>query len=52
LNHETYRERARGEKRLTYLAQAPNNWDDQLVTSPEIKDRPYREALCRMKTAT
>jgi NitT/TauT family transport system substrate-binding protein len=37
LHHETYRERARGEKRLTYLAQAQNNWDDRLVASPEIK---------------
>ena len=27
LHHETYRERAKGEKRLTYLAQAQNNWD-------------------------
>ena len=31
LHHETYRERAKGEKRLTYLAQAQNNWDDRLV---------------------
>src|SRR5215813_6530622 len=30
LHHETYRERAKGEKRLTYLAQAQNNWDDRL----------------------
>lgn len=37
LHHETYRERARGEKRLTYLAQAQNNWDDRLVAAPEIK---------------
>ena len=29
LHHETYRERAKGEKRLTYLAQAQNNWDDR-----------------------
>jgi ABC-type nitrate/sulfonate/bicarbonate transport system substrate-binding protein len=37
LHHETYRERAKGEKRLTYLAQAQNHWDDRLVASPEIK---------------
>ena len=36
LHHETYRERAKGEKRLTYLAQAQNNWDDRLVAAPEI----------------
>jgi ABC-type nitrate/sulfonate/bicarbonate transport system substrate-binding protein len=29
--------RAKGEKRLTYLAQAQNNWDDRLVAAPEIK---------------
>jgi len=38
LHHETYRARAKGEKRLTYLAQAQNNWDDRLVAAPEIKD--------------
>jgi NitT/TauT family transport system substrate-binding protein len=37
LHHETYRERAKGEKRLTYLAQAQNNWDDRLVASPQVK---------------
>ena len=37
LHHETYRERAKGEKRLTYLAQAQNNWDDRLVALPKIK---------------
>ncbi len=38
LHHETYRERAKGEKRLTYLAQAQNNWDDRLIANPKIKD--------------
>jgi ABC-type nitrate/sulfonate/bicarbonate transport system substrate-binding protein len=38
LHHETYRARARGEKRLTYLAQAQNNWDDRLVALPKIRD--------------
>src|SRR5678816_3128874 len=37
LHHETYRERAKGEKRLTYLAQAQNNWDDRLVALPKIQ---------------
>ncbi len=36
LHHETYRERAKGEKRLTYLAQAQNNWDDRLVALPTV----------------
>jgi len=38
LHHETYRARAKGEKRLTYLAQAQNNWDDRLVvrTSTQV----------------
>ncbi|HUK40562.1 MAG TPA: ABC transporter substrate-binding protein [Candidatus Acidoferrales bacterium] len=36
LHHETYRARAKGEKRLTYLAQAQNNWDDRLVANPKI----------------
>jgi ABC-type nitrate/sulfonate/bicarbonate transport system substrate-binding protein len=36
LHHETYRKRARGEKRLTYLAQAQNNWDDRLVANSKI----------------
>ena len=38
LHHETYRERAKGEKRLTYLAQAQNNWDDRLVALPKIEN--------------
>src|SRR5438874_941703 len=38
LHHETDRERAKGEKRLTYLAQAQNNWDDRLIANPKIKD--------------
>ena len=36
LHHETYRTRARGEKRLVYLAQTQNYWDDRLLTSPKI----------------
>ncbi|MCH6546683.1 MAG: ABC transporter substrate-binding protein [Deltaproteobacteria bacterium] len=37
LHHETYVCRARGEKRLVYLAQTQNRWDDRLVASPKIK---------------
>jgi ABC-type nitrate/sulfonate/bicarbonate transport system substrate-binding protein len=38
LHHETYRARARGEKRLVYLAQTQNRWDDRLVVAPGIND--------------
>jgi hypothetical protein len=36
LHHETYAHRAAGDKRLIYLAQTQNAWDDRLVTAPEI----------------
>jgi ABC-type nitrate/sulfonate/bicarbonate transport system substrate-binding protein len=36
LHHETYRARSRGEKRLVYLAQTQNRWDDRLVVGPGI----------------
>lgn len=52
LHHETYRARARGEKRLVYLAQAQNNWDDRLVALPEIKnveDLKSRKIVCHSK---
>jgi NitT/TauT family transport system substrate-binding protein len=52
LHHETYRERAKGEKRLTYLAQAQNNWDDRLVASPDIKrveDLKGKKIVCHSK---
>ena len=52
LHHETYRERAKGEKRLTYLAQAQNNWDDRLVALPEInnvEDLKGRKIVCHSK---
>ena len=52
LHHETYRERAKGEKRLTYLAQAQNNWDDRLVAAPEIQtvgDLKGRKIVCHSK---
>ena len=36
LHHEPYKYRARGDKRLVYLAQAQNDWDDRVITSPSI----------------
>jgi ABC-type nitrate/sulfonate/bicarbonate transport system substrate-binding protein len=52
LHHETYRARARGEKRLTYLAQAQNNWDDRLVANPKIdtvQDLRGEKIICHSK---
>jgi ABC-type nitrate/sulfonate/bicarbonate transport system substrate-binding protein len=52
LHHETYRERAKGEKRLTYLAQAQNNWDDRLVAAPAIqsvRDLKGKKIICHSK---
>jgi ABC-type nitrate/sulfonate/bicarbonate transport system substrate-binding protein len=34
LHHETYVYRARGDKRLVYLAQAQNDWDDRVIARP------------------
>jgi ABC-type nitrate/sulfonate/bicarbonate transport system substrate-binding protein len=52
LHHETYRERARGEKRLTYLAQAQNNWDDRLIANAKIntvQDLRGQKIICHSK---
>ena len=52
LHHETYRERARGEKRLVYLAQAQNNWDDRLMAGSKInkvEDLKGRKIICHTK---
>jgi ABC-type nitrate/sulfonate/bicarbonate transport system substrate-binding protein len=52
LHHDTYRQRARGEKRLVYLAQAQNNWDDRLVAAPEIsgvQDLKGKKIICHSK---
>jgi ABC-type nitrate/sulfonate/bicarbonate transport system substrate-binding protein len=52
LHHETYRERAKGEKRLTYLAQAQNNWDDRLIAGPKIRnvqDLNGQKIICHAK---
>ena len=37
LHHETYIYRARGDKRLVYVAQAQNDWDDRIIATPDIK---------------
>jgi hypothetical protein len=37
LHHETYVYRARGDKRMIYVAQAQNDWDDRMVARPEIR---------------
>ena len=52
LHHETYRNRAKGEKRLTYLGQAQNNWDDRLIAHPKIQtvqDLKGQRIICHSK---
>jgi ABC-type nitrate/sulfonate/bicarbonate transport system substrate-binding protein len=52
LHHETYRARSKGDKRLVYLAQTQNRWDDRLVASPEIngiQDLRGRKIVCHSK---
>jgi ABC-type nitrate/sulfonate/bicarbonate transport system substrate-binding protein len=36
LHHETYVYRARGDKRLVYIAQTQNDWDDRVVASADV----------------
>jgi len=38
LHHEPYVYRARGDKRLVYLAQTQNEWDDRMIARPEIRE--------------
>ena len=52
LHHETYRARARGEKKLVYLAQTQNRWDDRLVAAPGIRgieELRGRKIVCHSK---
>jgi len=52
LHHETYRARAKGEKRLVYLAQAQNNWDDRLLATSKIRsveDLKGERIICHSK---
>ena len=37
LHHETYVYRARGDKRLVYLAQTQNDWDDRVIAGPQVQ---------------
>jgi len=37
LHHEPYEYRARGDKRMVYLAQAQNDWDDRIIATEEIR---------------
>ena len=38
LHHEPYIYRARGDHRLTFLAQTQNHWDDRLICRPDIEE--------------
>jgi hypothetical protein len=38
LHHEPYVYRARGDKRLVFLAQTQNEWDDRLICRPDIQE--------------
>ena len=38
LHHEPYVYRARGDHRLTFLAQTQNHWDDRLICRPDIHE--------------
>src|SRR5688572_27912368 len=52
LHHETYRARSRGDKRLVYLAQTQNRWDDRLVAAPDVdgvQDLRGRKIVCHSK---
>src|ERR1044071_1867238 len=52
LHHETYRARSRGDKRLVYLAQTQNRWDDRLVAATDIQtvqDLRGRKIVCHSK---
>jgi ABC-type nitrate/sulfonate/bicarbonate transport system substrate-binding protein len=43
LHHEPYLYRARGDKRLVFLAQTQNDWDDRLIVRPEIHEAAQLE---------
>jgi ABC-type nitrate/sulfonate/bicarbonate transport system substrate-binding protein len=52
LHHETYRARSRGDKRLVYLAQTQNRWDDRLVAASDVngvQDLRGRKIVCHSK---
>ena len=43
LHHEPYVYRARGDRRLTFLAQTQNHWDDRLICRPDIHEAKQLE---------
>jgi hypothetical protein len=43
LHHEPYLYRARGDKRLVFLAQTQNDWDDRLIVRPDIHEAAQLE---------
>jgi NMT1/THI5 like len=43
LHHEPYLYRARGDKRLVFLAQTQNEWDDRLICRPDITEATQLE---------
>jgi hypothetical protein len=43
LHHEPYVYRSKGDKRLVYLAQAQNEWDDRLIARKEITEAKQLE---------
>jgi NMT1/THI5 like protein len=43
LHHEPYVYRARGDHRLTFLAQTQNDWDDRLICRPDIAEAKQLE---------
>jgi hypothetical protein len=43
LHHEPYLYRARGDKRLVFLAQTQNHWDDRLICRPDIQEASQLE---------
>jgi ABC-type nitrate/sulfonate/bicarbonate transport system substrate-binding protein len=43
LHHEPYLYRARGDKRLVFLAQTQNDWDDRLIVRSDIREAAQLE---------
>ncbi len=51
LHHEPYYYRARGDKRMSYLAQAQNDWDDRIIATQEIQTAKDLEGKKMIVTA-
>ena len=52
LHHEPYQMRAKGDKRLMYLAQAQNDWDDRVIAGEGIQSAADLEGKKVMTTTT